>query len=111
MIGVYNVSNKKLGNLTKDSINAGAEMFLELNLCPSDIFVYNLYWTIIYGPESKMAILASNIVKKAKDDRIIIAIKMFTKITSMLGFQYISYHQEGNGSFEKNIDVKGEVYS
>ena len=108
LIGVYNVSNEKEGVLTKESINAGAEMFLELTLCPSDTFAFGLYWNAIYGSQSKMAILAFNIVKKSKDDLKLKAIKMFTNIASMLGFQHISYNQ-GNGSFEKNINVKGEM--
>ena len=108
LIGVSDqVASNKLANLSKDSINSGAEMFLSLNLCPPD-FV-KLYARAISGPESMTALLTSNRIKKERDDLKIKAIKIFAKISTLLGFKHISYNHEGNGSFEKNIDVKGEI--
>ena len=46
LIGVYNISNDTSGVLSKESINKGAEMFVALNLRPSNIL--RLYWKAIY---------------------------------------------------------------
>ena len=107
LIGVYNVTNEEAKNLSRNSINKGSEMFVALNSCPSDLV--RLYWKAIYGPESRIAIEASNIVKKAKDDYKTKAIKIFTKIISTFEFQHISSSNDSKRSFEKRIDVKGEV--
>ena len=104
-LGVHNVSNDKARNLSQDSINKGAEMFVALNLCPSDFI--RLYLKSIYGPQSRIAILASNIVKKVKNDLRKKAIQIFVKISSLLGFQHISYK---NGYFERKINVRGEKH-
>ena len=82
-------------NSTRSDINFGAEMFLALNSCPS--FYVKLYWKAIYGNESRMAIFASNIIRKAKDDFKGKAQKIFSKISSVLGFQ------------KTRLDVKGEI--
>ena len=107
LIGVYNITNEEAKNLSKDSINTGSEMFVVLNSCPSNF--ERLYWRPIYGPESRIAITALNIVKKAKEEYKAKAIKMFTKIISTLEFQHISFPNDSNGHFEKRIDVKGEM--
>ena len=81
-------------------------MFSALNFCPS--FLLRVYWDAIYGPSSKIAMFASNILKKAKGGDKEKAIKIFAKISSMLGFQHISYSNDENEGFNKNIvDVKG----
>lgn len=104
MIGDYNISNK---NLSKDSMHEGAEMFIDLNMCPTELS--RSYWNAIYKFKSRTAILASNIAKKANDDFKVKAIKIFTKIISTLKFKYISYHHDRNKSLEKRIDVKGKM--
>ena len=90
-------SNK---NLSKAAINFGAEMFVALNSCPS--YHVKLYWNVIYGPESRIAVLALKIVKKANIDFRKDALKIFSKICSVLGFlQHIPFLGE-------NIaDIKG----
>ena len=94
MIEIENPQEVNL-NLTRSDINFGAEMFLALNSCPS--FYVKLYWKAIYGNESRMAIFASNIIRKAKDDFKGKAQKIFRKISSVLGFQ-------------KNwLNIKGEI--
>ena len=70
-------------------------MFLALNSCPS--FYVKLYWKAIYGNESRMAIFASNIIQKAKDDFKGKAKKIFSRISSVLGFQ------------KNQLNVKGET--
>ena len=53
-------------NISKIDINEAAEMFVHLNSCPS--FHVRLFWSTVYGAESRMALLASNIIKKGSDD-------------------------------------------
>ena len=82
-------------------------MFMALNSCPS--FYVKLYWNAIYGNESRMAKFAANIIRKAKDDFKEKAQRIFSKMSSVLGFQHISYHyNEKETSTGKNIsDVEG----
>ena len=97
---------------SKEDINFGGEMFMALNSCPT--FYVKLYWKAIYGKESRIAKFASNIMRKAKDGFKIRAQKIFAKISSVIGFQHISYQHEGNRSnamkidWSKNMDVKGD---
>ena len=114
MVGVQ-TSQETRRNLTRSSINFGAEMFMALNSCPS--FYVKLYWKAIYENESRMAEIASNIVRKANDDFKVSAQKIFAEISSVLGFQHISYHHDENKSVEMDIelsknmlDIKGIKY-
>ena len=102
-------------NLSKKDINLGAEFFIALNSCPS--MYEKLYWKAIYGNKSRIAKFASNIIRKAKDGFKVRAQKIFAKISSVIGFQHISYRHEGNRSTAMNIelsknmlDIKGIVY-
>ena len=97
MVGVFK-SSEQNRNLSKKDINASAEMFMYLNSCPS--FYVKLYWKTIYGPKLRMAMLATNIAKKAKKDFKLKATQIFAKISEVLGFKHISYHYKGNESFE-----------
>ena len=113
MVGIVN-SQEISRNLSKSDINFGAEMFFALNSCPS--FYVKLYWKAIYGGDSRIAKFTSNIVRKAKDDFKERAQKIFAKISSVLGFQHISYlYEENKGTemnikFDKNIwDIKGTI--
>ena len=94
-------------NLTKSTIDISAEMFLTLNSCPSSYL--KLYWKAIHGSKSRIAMLASNIIKIANGGLKKDALKIFAKITEVLGFQHITYHHEGNDiKFTKNIvDITG----
>ena len=76
-------------NLSKTDINVGVEMFMFLNSCPS--FHEKLYWKAMYGPKSRIVMLASNIIKKANDDFKIKANLIFARISQVLGFQHITY--------------------
>ena len=49
-------------NSSKIDINAVGEMFVYLNACPS--FYVRLYQKAIFGPKSRIAMLALNIIKK-----------------------------------------------
>ena len=102
----YNISKSEV-------LIEAAKMFFSLNSCPS--FFEKLYWKAIYGPDSRISMLASNILKKAEGGLKEIALKIFGKICRVLRFQYISYHHGENRSVDRNIkltknivDVKGE---
>ena len=108
------IENKNLQdlhhNISTSDLYEAAKMFLTLNSCP--LVHENLYWQAMYGngPNSRIIMLASNIVKKAKKEFKEKALKLFAKVSSVLGFQHISYH-EGRNSLTKNImEVKGNLY-
>ena len=89
-------------NLSKDDINVGAEMFIALNSCPT--FYVKLYWKAIYGNESRIAKFSSNIIRKAKDSFKVKAQKIFAKISSVIGFQHISYYHEENRTIAMKME-------
>ena len=107
------VSEDMRYNISKSKVDEAAKMFFALNACPS--FHEILYLKAIYGPNSRISMLASNILKKAEGDFKVKALKIFEKIISVLGFHHISYHHGENKSIERNIkitrnilDVKGK---
>ena len=112
VVGV-SISDKIDNNFSKSDISESAKQFFALNSCPS--FFVKLYWKAIYGPKERMAMLTSNILKKAKGDLKEVALKIFAKVSSVLGFQSLSYHHEVNDTVKRNIkliknifDIKGE---
>ena len=110
MIGVESLEVKNR-IFSKSDINVAVEMFMHLNACPS--FHVRLFWKVIYGPKSRMVMLASNILKKANDGFKLKALNIFAKISSVLEFQHISYQpDEVNSSvvkLTKNVlKVKGK---
>ena len=109
MIGVESseVTNRIF---SKSDINVAVEMFMNLNACPS--FYVRLYWKVIFGPKSRMVMLASNILKKSNDGFKPKALNIFAKISSVLGFQHISYQPDENSEIKltKNVlKVEGEI--
>ena len=103
-----NITEEVDWNLSNNELHTWAEMFFKMNSCPS--FYVKLYSKVIYGSKSRIPMLASNIIKRANLDFNIKAIKIFSKISSILGFQYISLYNEEKKSFEKNIvNVNGEI--
>ena len=111
MIGVKHKSPQEISKyLSRSNIDVIAKMFLSLNSCPS--FYGKLYWKVIYGRESRIVKFASNIIRKAKDDFKGKARTIFAKLSSVLGFKYISYHYEGNNIIGSNnvLDIKGETH-
>ena len=105
-VNFYEISR----NSSKDDINFGAEMFMNLNSCPT--FFVKLYWKAIYGNESRIAKFASNIIRKAKDGFKVKAQKIFARISSVLGFQHISLHHKRSNALNielsKYMDVEGD---
>ena len=113
MVGDTRSSYEINRNLSRSEINSAAKMFIALNSCPS--YYEKLYWKVMYGNESRMAKFASNIIRKAKDRFKVRAQKIFAKVSSVLGFKHISYHNEGNRSTnialsKELLDVKGIKY-
>ena len=91
-------------NISNEELDKAARMFISLFSCPS--FYEKVYWNAIFGQKSKMIMLASNILKRAKGGFRIKALKMFSKITSVLKFKHISYHHEEIENAERKIDLK-----
>ena len=106
MVGVISFQEISRNSARRD-IDFSAKMFLALNSCPS--FYVKLYWKAIYGGDSRIAKFTSNIVRKAKDDFKERAQKIFAKISSVLGFQHISYHYEENKSTDMNVKLKKNI--
>ena len=107
-VGVNNISDEINVDLSKKTLEDGAEMFQSLYACPS--YYVRLYLKAIYGnrTSTEMAILASKIVKKATSDFKDKAAKIFEKITLVLGYQYISHYNRESQNFQANIaNVKG----
>ena len=81
-------------------------MYFALNSCP--LFYERLYSKVIYGPESRISMLASNIIKNSRAKFKTKALKIFEKIISVLGFQFIS-NQDRNIKLARNdLDVRGK---
>ena len=73
-------------------------------------FLITLYKNAIYGEKFRIAIIASNIIRKAEPGFKVSAIKIFAKISSVLGFHHISYRYdtEGKPDLRKNaFGIKG----
>ena len=88
-------------NISKSELNEAAKMYFCLNSCPS--FVEKLYSKVIYRSDARIPMIASNILKRTEGGLKVKALKIFEKITSVLGFQYISYSRgERNIRFTKN---------
>ena len=100
--GVGKSSEQVNKTLSKTDINAATEMFMYLNSCPS--FYVKLYWKAIYGPRSRMAMLASNIIKKANNDFKIKATQIFAKMSHVFGFEHISF-KKANEFEIKTLDI------
>ena len=108
LVGVQNILDKINGSLSKSTLNNGAEMFQFLYSCPS--FYVRLYLKTFYENKTSttLAMLASKIIKKANEDFKDKAVKIFAKVASVLGFQFISHYNKDNRRFERNIsNVKG----
>lgn len=90
--------------MSKEMINSKGEMFMALNLCPSDELTY--YNKIIYGdgPNSRILVLSINIIKKTVGELKTVALEIFSKIASILKLSYV---QAGKSDPQnKNIELK-----
>ena len=100
-VKVDNVSEEINKNVSKKNIDTGAEMFLALNACPTDLL--RLYGKILSGSYSRIATLALNIIKNENKEFKPKTKKIFSKIVSLFGFQYIQNQKSENES--SNVDI------
>ena len=112
LVGVEakDISDQINDNISNEILQAGVDMFLTLNSCPS--YFLKLYLKVIYGPKSIIPILSSNIIKKSKNDFKKKTQKMFSKIASVLQFEHLILQQDKKGEnfvLRKDIlHVKGK---
>ena len=100
--------------LSKEIISSAGEMFMALNFCPSDETIgFN---KIIYGdgPNSRILILSMNIIKRTAEELKTGALKIFSKIASILNLRYVQARtrdpQNGDIELQKNETVlKGKT--
>ena len=91
---VYNVSQEVNNTLSKSMIRTLGKMFMNLNSC-YDFYHVKLYEKLAYGPQSRIGPLALNIIKNSGPKFRKKALKIFTKMSRILGFQHI---QANNGT-------------
>ena len=95
-------------NVSKNEVIGPAKMYFALNSCP--LYFEKLYWKTIYGPDSRLSMLASNIIKIVEEDFKLKAQKIFAKITSVLGFQHISNNQKEEISGGRNHTLTRNIF-
>ena len=108
-----NETSPRKSNLSKSSIIEAANLYITLFSCP---FYEKLYWKAMYGANSRIVLLASNIIKRAEGDLKLKALQIFSGMSAVLGFKHISYNHAGNESLGENveltkniIEVKGKI--
>ena len=97
LVGMKNISDEVNVKVTKTSTKSLYEMFLTLYEPPS--YYERLYSKTIYGPQSRLIMLALNIVKKSPNEFKLKAKQIFSKITSIISKKY---HTE---SFKNRTDI------
>ena len=106
--GVKNSQEIKI-NFSKNDLSDFAEMFIALNSCPS--FLEKLYWKAFYKSKTTetITLLTSKIVKQSKPNMKSIALRVFAKITQVLGFKHIKFQHEVDQSFGKNVKLMKNI--
>ena len=99
-----NISHKVNFEFSKSTTNSFYEMFLALTEPPS--YFERLYSKTIYGPQSRLLLLASNIVNKSPTKFKLKAERIFTKITSIV---LKKYHNESLRNRTDISFVKGKL--
>ena len=92
------ISDEIIEELSKFTTNSFSEMFFAIIESPSYFEI--LYRKTIYGPKTRLVMLASNIVKKSPDNFKPKAKQIFSKIYSII---FKKYHNE---SLEKTVEGK-----
>ena len=104
LLRIRNISDKVNQELPKSKMKSLDEMFLTLTEPTS--FFERLYHKTIYGPQSRLIMLASNIVNKSPENFKLKAKKIYTKIAAIF---FKKYRDE---TFENRTDipfVKGKL--
>ena len=81
LLGMRGISDEVNKELSKSKTKLFGEMFLTLTEPPS--FFERLYNKTIYGPQSRLIMLASNIVNKSPENFKLNAKKIYSKIASI----------------------------
>ena len=110
---VKNLSNLLKINGSSEDINVKFskidtnlwEKFLTI-IEPSSYFE-RLYRETIYGPKSRLILLAFNVFKKSEDVFKLKAKKIYSKIASMI---FKKYHNESIGNSEDISNIKGNKF-
>ena len=93
LLKTKNISDEVNEEFSKSNTKSLVEMFLALTEPPS--YFERLYNKTIYGPQSRLILLASNIVNKSPTTFKLKAKHIFTKITSIV---LNKYHYENLGN-------------
>ena len=104
LVGMKNISDEVNVNVSKTTKSL-YEMFLTLYEPPS--YYERLYSKTIYGPQSRLIMLALNIVKKSPNEFKLKAKQIFSKITSMISKKY---HDEMFKRRKDPLSVNGKLY-
>ena len=101
LLKTKNISDKVNEEFLKSNTKSLDEMFLALTEPPS--YFEKLYYKTIYGPQTRLILLASNIVNKSPTKFRLRAKRIFTKITSIVlkKYQDESHRDRTDISFAK----------
>ena len=102
-----NKTSQENSNISKSDINEAAKLFFTLFSCPSRY--EKLYWEAIFGPKSRILLMASNILKQVEGEFKPKALDIFSKMCSVLRFQHISYYHEGNKSVGRHTELMRNI--
>ena len=110
-LGQLKVSNisEEIKNVSLDIINAGGQMFLYLNSCPS-IHWQNFYQHILYEkPTSAIILTVLDAMKNSntKGSKLV-ANKVLGRLADILGFEYNQFENK-RGWTKSAAKVKGET--
>ena len=101
---IKNISDKVNGELTKPTIKSIDDMSLAVFEPPS--YFEKLYSKTIYGPKSRLIMLASNIVNKSPENFKLKAKKIYSKLSSII---FKIYHNETFKNRTDNSFLKGKL--
>ena len=97
LLGMRKISDTVNEDLSKSRTKSLVAMFFTLTEPPS--YFERLYNITIYGPQSRLILLASQIVSKSPENFKLKAKKIYSKIASII---FKKYHNE---SFENRTDI------
>ena len=103
MLGVLNVTDEVKEKLSKNYTNSLTKMFITLSTPTTDL--ETLYRKTIYGPKSRLIMLASNIVKKSENNLRFKAKHIFSKIYSVI---FEKYHNKSNVNRDDVSSIEGK---
>ena len=103
-LGNKNISYEVNENFLKNAENSLDQMYFAVIECPAE-FV-RLYKRAIYGPQSRMIMLALNIVKKSRNNFKLKAKNIFEKINSTI---FETYYNQSVKNREDILTLQGEI--